>query len=101
MVDVMEGITDVNNMILRYRILRHSSQERNAVVEVQELVLQIRFRVRANMTRADSISKVTAIQARMGIDQPPYRAGWLLRGNPVEVLTKAANRNDPLHSVFY
>jgi hypothetical protein len=101
MVDVVEGITDVDNMILLYRILRHSSQERNAAAEVQELVLQVRFRVRSTMTRVDCMSKVAAIQERMGIDQPPYRAGWLLRGNPVEVLTKAANRNDPLHSVFH
>jgi hypothetical protein len=101
-VDVVEGITDVDNMILLYRILRHSQQERNAAAEVQELVLQIRFRVRADMTtRAGSLSKIAAIQARMGIDQPPHLAGWLLRGNPVEVLTRAANRNDPLHSVFH
>ena len=43
MVDVVKGITYVNNMILLYRILRHSSQERNAAAEVQELVLQIRL----------------------------------------------------------
>jgi hypothetical protein len=101
-VDVVEGITEVDNMILLYRILRHSQQERNAAAEAQELVLQIRLRVRANMvTRADSLLKVAAIQARMGIDQPPHRAGWLLRGNPVEVLTRAASRNDPLHNVFH
>ena len=102
MVDLVEGITDVDNMIPIYRILRHSQQERNAAAEVPELVLQIRLRVRDNMvTRADSLRTVAAIQARMGIDQPPHRAGWLLRGNPVEVLTRVANRNDPLHSVFH
>jgi hypothetical protein len=42
MVDLVEGITDVDNMILIYRILRHSQQERNAAAEVSELVLQIR-----------------------------------------------------------
>jgi hypothetical protein len=66
MVDVVEGITDVDNMIPLYRILRHSSQERNAAAEVQELVLQIWLRVRVNMTRADSLSKIATIQARMG-----------------------------------
>ena len=102
MVDLVEGITEVDNMILLYRILHHSQQEHNVAAEVPELVLQIRLRVRANLvTRANSLLKVAAIQARMGVDQPPHRAGWLLRGNPVEVLTRAANRNDPLHSVFH